>query len=139
MSHHPHPHHCISHHGFLGTCQLPQTAELSLESWPDKYGGTMGGDVYIASPFHSFSEAMLNIFLALPTTHCLGVQNLLIGSNFRLCLSLRPSLDALSVHGLGEVGETLHFRDTWLIELEDCLSVCTSWGWLWMSWGNPLY
>lgn len=98
----------------------------------------MGGDVYTASPFHSFSEAMLNIFLALPTTHCLGVQNLLIGSNFRLCLSLRPSLDALSVHGLGEE-ETLHFGDTWLIELEDCLSVCTSWGWLWMSWGNPLY
>ena len=66
----------------------------------------MGGDVYAASPFHTFSEAMLSIFLASPTTHCLGVQNLLIGSNFCLCFSLRPSLDALRVHGLGEVGET---------------------------------
>lgn len=99
MSYHPYPHHCTSCHGFLGTCQLPQTAELSLESWPDGYGGTGGGDIYVASPFHSFSEAMLSIFLAPHTTHYLGVQNLLIGSNFCLCLSLgqtlRSSLDAL--------------------------------------------
>lgn len=33
-------------------------------------------DIYAASPFHSFSEAMLSIFLAPHTTHYLGVQNL---------------------------------------------------------------
>ena len=138
MSHHPHPHHCIGRHGFLGTCQLPQTAELSLESWPDRYGGTVGGDVYAASPFHTFSEAMLSIFLASPTTHCLGVQNLLIGSNFCLALVLGPAWMPSGCMGWGRWGR-LHFRDTWLIELEDRLSVRTSWGWLWMSWGNPLY
>lgn len=133
MSYHLYPYHCTSHHGFLGTCQLHQAAELSLESWPDRYGGTRGGDIYAASPFHSFSEAMLSIFLALPTTHYLGVQHLLIGSNFFLCLSLgqtlRPSLDALRGAWV----------DTWLIELEDCSSLHTSWGWLWVSWGNPQY
>lgn len=55
--------------------------------------GVLGrGDIYATSPFHSFSEAMLSIFLAPHTTHYLGVQNLLIGSNFCLCLSLGQTL-----------------------------------------------
>lgn len=83
MNYHPYRHHCTHYYGphwFLDTCQLPQTAGPSLESRPDRHE-VQGEEMCTLPPFHSSFEAMLSIFLALPTTHCLGVQNLLIGSS----------------------------------------------------------